>query len=70
MPKAFYIPLGKAVEEILECMVQENILKSEQCLFGFPHPSGANGHRKKQLEENKENLKKKIEDYFGDMHDC
>ncbi len=70
LPKAFYIPLGKAVEEILECMVQENILKSEQCLFGFPHPSGANGHRKKQLEENKENLKKKIEDYFGDMHDC
>lgn len=67
MPNAFYIPLGKSVEEVLECMVQENILRREQCLFVFPHPSGANGHRKKQLEENKEDLKRKIKDYWRNL---
>lgn len=39
-------------------------IKKEQCLFGFPHPSGANGHRKKQFEENKVKLLKVIEEYF------
>lgn len=64
LPNAFYIPLGKAVEEVLDYMVQENILRKEQCLFGFPHPSGANGHRKKQFEENKSYLKKVVQNYF------
>lgn len=64
LPNALYIPLGKSVEEVLEFMVKNNILKEEQCLFGFPHPSGANGHRKKQFDENKESLKKKIQEYF------
>ena len=61
---AFYIPLGNAVEEVLKQMVKEEIIKEEQCLFGFPHPSGANGHRKKQFERNKEQLLNKINAYF------
>lgn len=56
LPNVLIIPLGKAIEEILELMICENLIKKEQCLLGFPHPSGANGHRKKQYEENKENL--------------
>ena len=64
LPKALIIPLGKSVEEVLQNMVEKNLLKEEQILFGFPHPSGANGHRKMQLEENKEILKKRIKDYF------
>lgn len=58
------IPLGKAVEEVLEQMIKENLIKKEQCLLGFPHPSGANGHRKNQFKANKEKLLKIIEDYF------
>lgn len=47
------IPLGKAVEEVLDKLVDENIIEEESILKGFPHPSGANGHRLVQLEENK-----------------
>lgn len=64
LPNVLIIPLGKAVEEILELMIAENLIRREQCLLGFPHPSGANGHRKKQFEENKENLLKIIDEYF------
>lgn len=65
MQNALSIPLGKAVEEVLYFMIDEGIIKKEQCLFGFPHPSGANGHRKKQFEENKENLINKVNNYFN-----
>lgn len=50
------IPLGKAVEEVLALMINENLIKKEQCLLGFPNPSGANGHRKIQFEANKEKM--------------
>lgn len=58
------IPLGKSVEEVLLMMIHEGLIKEDQCLFGFPHPSGANGHRKKQFAENKKILLKIIENYF------
>lgn len=66
LPNAFYVPLGKSVEEVLKFMVDDGILKEEQCLFGFPHPSGANGHRIKQFNIQKENLIKKVNGYFED----
>ena len=64
LSNALIIPLGKVVEEVLEQMIKENLIKKEQCLLGFPHPSGANGHRKNQFKANKEKLLKIIEDYF------
>lgn len=64
LPNVLIIPLGKAVEEVLEMMIEEKLIKREQCLLGFPHPSGANGHRKKQFEENKQKLSNIIEKYF------
>lgn len=64
LPNTLIIPLGKAVEEVLELMISKNLIKREQCLLGFPHPSGANGHRKVQFEENKENLIKIVNEYF------
>ncbi len=64
LPNALIIPLGKAVEDVLELMISEKLIKREQCLLGFPHPSGANGHRKKQFEENKERLLNIIDNYF------
>lgn len=59
------IPLGKAVEEVLKFMIDEGLIKENQCLLGFPHPSGANGHRKKQFEKNKEKLLTKVDLYFN-----
>ena len=64
LPDALIIPLGKAVEEVLERMIENKLIKKEQCLLGFPHPSGANGHRKNQFQENKVKLLKVIEEYF------
>lgn len=64
LPEALIIPLGKSVEEVLERMIENKLIKKEQCLLGFPHPSGANGHRKNQFEENKAKLLKIIEEYF------
>ena len=66
IPNALYIPLGKAVEEVLEQMIEENVIKKEQCLLGFPHPSGANGHRKRQFEEKKEALLNQVSRYIQD----
>ncbi|MGM9986837.1 MAG: hypothetical protein ACI35O_06340 [Bacillaceae bacterium] len=56
------IPLGKAVEEVLDKLAQEGIINEKQILKGFPHPSGANVNRVKQLEENKENLIRKMKE--------
>jgi len=64
LPNAFIIPLGKAVEEVLEYMISQNGIRREQCLLGFPHPSGANGHRKIQFQENKVELREIINDFF------
>lgn len=50
------IPLGKAVEEVLFKMAEDNIISENQILNGFPHPSGANVNRLIQFEENKPNM--------------
>ncbi len=50
------IPLGKAVEEVLCKLKAEGIIGEDQILFGFPHPSGANGGRKIQFETNKQKM--------------
>lgn len=62
--RPFIIPLGKSVEHILNSLVKEGRLADEQCLFGFPHPSGANGHRQKQFENFKNKFAEKIHSYF------
>lgn len=64
MNKPLIIPLGKSVEDVLRVMIKDNVISEEQCLFGFPHPSGANGHRKEQFINNKVELIEKINNYF------
>ncbi|WP_297635002.1 hypothetical protein [uncultured Clostridium sp.] len=57
------VPLGKAVEEVLYKLSEENIIDENQILKGFPHPSGANVNRLKDLEKNRESLEKKIKEF-------
>ncbi|MCY7781975.1 hypothetical protein MOB98_05200 [Bacillus sp. N13C7] len=57
---ALLIPLGKAAETVCEALISEHSLQKFFCLRGFPHPSGANGHRFKQFNKNKEQLEKQI----------
>lgn len=61
------IPLGKAVEEVLDSLVKINILNKNQILSSFPHPSGANGHRLVQLRENKNDMTKFVEYFFENI---
>lgn len=58
------IPLGKGVEEVLLHLAKEGLLDENQILKGFPHPSGANAHRFKQFEENKQFMIRQIEHWF------
>lgn len=60
MKAVLLIPLGKIVESALEQLVQEGKLNADQCLWGFPHPSGANGHRHKQFACHQDQMRQKI----------
>ena len=54
------IPLGNAVSLTIRQLMEEGKLPNADCLFGFPHPSGANGHRMKQLETMRPELARQI----------
>ena len=45
VPDAVLIPLGKAAEQALEMLATDGTVARQRCCLGFPHPSGANGHR-------------------------
>lgn len=57
MKNAVIIPTGKVVSDVLKFLVDEGKIAHETILFNFPHPSGANGHRKEQYENNKNSFK-------------
>jgi len=61
---ALYVPMGRCVEEVLKLYIEEGKLKEEQCLIGFPHPSGANVNRKKQFEEEKAQMMNKVQQFY------
>ena len=58
--EAIIIPLGKSVSEVLGYLADRGHLDRDRCLFGFPHPSGANGHRAREFHEQRENLRYKV----------
>ncbi|WP_245831854.1 hypothetical protein [Oceanobacillus senegalensis] len=60
---ALIIPLGKTVEDVFKKLLKEDKLSKHYYLFGFPHPSGANGHRKKQFHQRKELLTSTIREW-------
>lgn len=62
--KALIIPLGRCVEEVIWHQIEKGVLKEQQCLMGFPHPSGANVNRKKQFEIEKEQMMHKIKMFY------
>ncbi|MFD1956639.1 hypothetical protein ACFSL6_21255 [Paenibacillus thailandensis] len=63
--QALVIPLGKAVSGVLRHFINEGIVPENRCLLDFPHPSGANGHRRPQFESLKSEHRKRIADWFG-----
>ncbi|MCZ8522083.1 MULTISPECIES: hypothetical protein [Paenibacillus] len=59
------VPLGRTVEAVLRHMAEDGFLDSGQVLWGFPHPSGANGHRHAQFAEAREGMQAAAEAFFG-----
>ncbi len=64
-PSALVIPLGQAASSGLHHLCNTERLDRRRVLFGFPHPSGANGHRRRQFEENLDDLALRVSDWFG-----
>ena len=64
---ALIIPLGKATEKIVKQAEERNLISKHRILTGFPHPSGANGHRRKQFQQNKKALQNNIENFFEEI---
>ncbi|MNG08705.1 hypothetical protein D3C84_920820 [compost metagenome] len=64
MREALIIPLGVNVENVLRQLVAENQLEEERCLWGFPHPSGANGHRHRQFAAHYQDMKERLAAQF------
>ena len=57
------VPLGEIVTQVLSLLIDENVLRKEQCLLGFPHPSGQNGHRNRLFNERKHELRKTVDNW-------
>lgn len=64
MDKPLIIPLGVKVSKVFDYLAEQQILDTKLVLDGFPHPSGANGNRKKQFEANKEKMKEMLRVHF------
>jgi hypothetical protein len=63
--EAVIIPAGKAVSEVVRRLTEEGQIRNQTILYNFPHPSEANGHRKKQYEENKGYFKEMLNTHFS-----
>jgi hypothetical protein len=63
IPRALIVPCGEAVDGALLHLVEKNMIEDSRCLFGFPHASGANGHRKKFFNERRNQLRQKVVDW-------
>ncbi len=63
MQEALIIPLGRCVEEVIKGLIAKGKVDENKCLLGFPHPSGANVNRKKQFEEEKQQLLIKVKQF-------
>lgn len=62
---AAFLPLGKAVEDALRLIETEGLIPRGRALYGFPHPSGANGHRAGQFARERSCLAKALRSVLG-----
>lgn len=60
LSEAVFVPLGRAVESLLTILESEQRIPAGRILHGFPHPSGANGHRVRQFAANRESLRMRL----------
>lgn len=64
-PKALVVPLGITVEGCLDSLIDAGLLDPDRCLMGFPHPSGAIGHRVATYRRNRVALARQVRQWFA-----
>jgi hypothetical protein len=64
VPDAIVIPLGRAAQSALELLVADGVVARERCCLGFPHPSGANGHRARLFTAERSHLTQTLTAWF------
>jgi len=60
LPDAVIVPCGRAVEAVLVELGDRELVSTERVLWGFPHPSGANGHRLRAFAKNEQKLRSQL----------
>lgn len=63
LPQALVIPLGGCVDAVFRRLIQTGALSAKRCLLGFPHPSGANGHRRTEFEQRRDEFIRVVEEW-------
>lgn len=54
--KALVVPLGVSATAAVQLLIREGAVDARRCLLGFPHPSGANPHRRADFEAKRADL--------------
>jgi hypothetical protein len=62
--RGFIIPLGRTVSSVLEYLITTGRVEEKRCCLGFPHPSGANAHRRRQFDERRKAMRRKVTLWF------
>jgi hypothetical protein len=62
---ALVVPLGNAATEAVDLLVSDGVVEADRCLLGFPHPSGANGHRRAQFNARRDALAEAVMRWAG-----
>jgi hypothetical protein len=62
---ALVIPLGDRVSDVLRNLIDRGYLDRARCAIGFPHPSGANGHRVRQFTARRTELAQIVQSWLA-----
>ena len=63
--RALVVPLGNAAADAVGLLIDEGVIDPARCLVGFPHPSGANGHRLAHFEARRSELATTVSRWDG-----
>jgi hypothetical protein len=62
--EALIVPLGNAAADAVGVLIGDGVVDPDRCLLGFPHPSGANGHRLNQFDARRWELATAVAQWF------
>jgi hypothetical protein len=64
LPDAVTIPLGEVSGDAIKLLHKNKLINLDRCLFGFPHPSGANGYRRLKYDQGRKGWTEQLATFF------